>query len=141
MRTALDTNVLSALWLDEPTAPALASTLEAARRQGGLLLSPVVYAECLAHPFYAEAEVREFLRIAEIGVEFALPQAVWEEAGRRYSRHAQRSRDAASPRPRRILADFLIGAHALHQANRLLTLDSAFYRRHFPELTLYPVQK
>ena len=140
MKTALDTNILSALWLDEPTAPSVARALEAARQQGELILSPAVYAESLAHPFYSEPEIMEFLKLAEISVDFELSKEVWTEAGRRYSIYANRKRSSSSQvGPRRILADFVIGAHALLQADRLMTLDAAFYRRHFLELTLYPL--
>jgi len=37
---------------------------------------------------------------------------------------------------RRIAADFLIGAHAFVQCDRLLSRDSGFFRKYFSDVTL-----
>ena len=61
---------------------------------------------------------------------------MWTEAGNRFARYAARRRKTTGQSPRRLLADFLIGAHALVQAERLLTLDPKVYQQDFPELQL-----
>ena len=50
LRTALDTNVLSALWSGEPSAQGIESALFKARSEGGLVICAPVYCEFLAHP-------------------------------------------------------------------------------------------
>lgn len=136
MRTAIDTNVLSALWSKEPPATDIARNLANAKSEGGLVVSAPVYAELLAYPKATESFVNGFLTDTGIDVEFSLQQSVWIEAGRRFSRYAQRRRRSTLSGPRRLLADFIIGSHALAQADRFMTLDPQRYKRDFPELKL-----
>ena len=134
MRTAIDTNVLSALWSGEPSAQGIAQRLGAAKSEGGLVISPVVYAELLAHPKATEAFLADFLETTRIAIDFSLSKAVWLEAGRRFARYAHRRRASTNEGPKRLLADFVIGAHALTEADRLMTLDPLRYEKDFPEL-------
>jgi predicted nucleic acid-binding protein len=139
MKTALDTNVISAMWSREPSTPRLALALDTAKRQGTLVLSPPAFAECLAHPFYTEAQIESFFADTGITVDLRLLDDIWALAGRRYRQYSVRRRQFQPEPPRRILADFLVGAHALLQADQLITLDTNFYRTNYPELRLYPI--
>lgn len=136
MRTAIDTNVISALWSTEPLATEVARRLGDAKADGGLVVSAPAFAELLAHPKASESFVNQFLANTGIVIDFDLPQPVWLEAGRRFARYAKRRRKTSVAGPKRLLADFIIGSHALAQADRLMTLDPNRYRRDFPELKL-----
>ena len=136
MRTAIDSNVISAIWTGEPTVPKLLVKLEEARQQGALFLSPFVFAELLAYPVMTDALIRDFLGATGVVVDLILEERVWVETGLRFARYAARRRKSSGASPKRLLADFLIGAHALVQADRLLTLDPQRYSQDFPELHL-----
>jgi predicted nucleic acid-binding protein len=136
VRTAIDTNILSALWSNELGARDIIQRLGDAKSFGALLIAPVVYAELLAYPKATEAFVNRFLSDTGITVDFHLDESVWVEAGRRFARYAGHRRKSGSGEPRRLLADFLIGAHALLQADRLMSLDPTRYKQYFPELKL-----
>lgn len=140
MRTAIDTNVLSALWSGDPLGSRAAGQLGEARNVGGLAIGAPVYAELLAYPRATESFVERFLEETGITTDFELPRTVWSEAGRRFARYARRRRRSGDDGPRRLLADFIIGAHALIQADRLMTLDPRRYERDFPELRIVTIE-
>jgi predicted nucleic acid-binding protein len=136
VRTAIDSNVISAIWSGEPTAPKLIAQLGEARLEGALLISPFVFAELHAYPEASAEFIREFIESTGVFLDYQLKEQVWAEAGSRFASYAARRRQSSGTAPKRLLADFLIGAHALVQADRLMTLDPSRYRQDFPEVPL-----
>jgi predicted nucleic acid-binding protein len=65
-----------------------------------------------------------------------MDEAIWRTAGRVFQSYAARRRRQRDSGPRRMLADFLVGAHALRSGDRRLTLDSGLYKTAFPHLTI-----
>jgi predicted nucleic acid-binding protein len=135
MTTAIDTNVVTALWNNDDALNVRAqAALDAVFGRGRLVVSGVVYAELLAAPSRTEQFVDRFLEAAGIEVEWELPEKVWRAAGLAFQGYAARRKKQKGTYPRRILADFLIGAHAAVNGYRLLTLDAGLYRASFPKL-------
>jgi predicted nucleic acid-binding protein len=140
MTTAIDTNILVALWNEDDTLNTLArSALDAALGRGSLVIAAPVFAELLAAPSRNEAFLDSFCRETGISVDWNLEEAVWRAAGRAFKTYVARRRKQRDSEPRRILADFLIGAHALQNRFRLLTLDDRLYRAAFPRLAIVTV--
>lgn len=137
MITAIDTNVVVALWDRDPNLSLAAqSALDRALGRGGLIISAPVFAELLACPGRDEAFLDVFLKDTGIAVDWDLEKSVWRVAGRAFQAHASRRRRQGDSGPRRILADFLIGAHAVGRDCELLTLDDRLYRAAFPRLRI-----
>jgi predicted nucleic acid-binding protein len=80
--------------------------------------------------------VEEFLISTRIAIDFALGESVWRDAAVRFGVYAERPRRSGGGNPKRVLVDFLIGAHAMSKADRLLTLDASRYREDFSKLRL-----
>jgi len=137
MTTAIDSNIIVALWDKDPTLSLAAQTaLETAFNRGGLAVSAPVFAELMAALGRTETFVNSFLEETGIVVEWDLGEAVWRSAGRAFRSYAERRRKQRDSGTRRILADFLIGAHAEKRGYRLLTLDERLYRAAFPSITV-----
>jgi len=139
MTTAIDTNVIIALWQRDPTVRASArAALDRALARGALIVAAPVFAELLAAG-RDDAFLVSFFEDTGIRIDWLLDEDVWKMAGKAFAAYAMRRRKQADAGPRRILADFLIGAHAVSHGSSLLTTDRGLYRAAFPQLVLLAV--
>ena len=131
MITGIDTNVLLDILIpNEQFYSASAAALEDSATAGSLVICDIVYAELCVH-FESQFDCDTFLDSNDIRVQ-ALTRGAHFLASRAWRTYHRQGGKRA-----RILADFLIGAHAYTQATRLLSRDRGFYRQLFPSLKLY----
>ena len=129
MKTAVDSSVLFDLVKGAPGAAAAQTALEAALAQGSLCVCAVVVAE-LGRYFSSEQDLRDFLQACQIDHDPLNMDSALEAARimRGYAKN-QGPRERTAP-------DFLIGAHAVKQADALLTTDAGFFRHYFEGLSV-----
>jgi len=130
MITAVDTNVLiDVLGADPAFGPGSREALRTATQAGALIASEVVWAETSAW-YRSEQEAAaalDQLRVRLVPMEAAAAFAAGAAWGD--YRRAGGKRD-------RLIADFLVGAHASAHADQLLTRDYGFYRARFGDLRI-----
>jgi predicted nucleic acid-binding protein len=137
MTTAIDTNIFVALWDEDPgMASAARTALEAAFQRGNPTVAAPVFAELVAAPGRTENFVGAFFADTGIVIDWEFEEAIWRSAGRAFRGYPERRRKHRAFGARRILVDFLIGAHAAAHDYRLLTLDVHIYRATFPTLKI-----
>lgn len=140
MTTAIDSNVLVALWNEDDALNAEAAhALEAAAARGDMVIAAPVYVELRTMPDRDERAMDSFLGKTGIVVDWRLEERIWREAAKASHEYGKRRRGERHTKlPRRIAGDFAIGAHAMVRGHSLLTLDRRTFRIAFPALKLSP---
>ena len=132
MITAVDTNVLVDILEPDPHhGVASADALTRCLAKGTVVACDIVWAEVATVYGDQQAELLAALQTLCIGYSEVTRESALEVA-RHW--HAYRSRGGSR---QRIAADFIVGAHALVQCERLLTRDRGLYRGSFNALAIY----
>ena len=131
---ALDSNVLiDFIGNDASAADAADGALRRALASGPVVVCDVVLAEIVTGLGDGSTVID---KIEALGVDFLpLERRSAVRAGEMQRRYAQRRRAAPLRKEApRVVADFLIGAHALLQCQALITRDAGFFRDYFKGL-------
>lgn len=157
MITSVDTNALLALLYDDDYSDASEAALRTAYQDGKVVLPSIAYAELAADGhFDTQAELDQFLEDFSIQCVNPSLEALFH-AGQQFQRYTDRRPDGLqcptcgtkqtvrceecdenlAPR-QHITADFVIGGHAVADADALISFDSAFYQTYFSSLPVQP---
>lgn len=130
MRTIPDSNVILDIvqprqaWTDWSIRQ-----LKACYDEGDIVTNTIVYAEVSGQFSYHEEVTRVFKKLGIEFVDFPWDAAFLAGRAQLAYRRSGGLRD-------RVLADFLIGAHAASQGYRVLTRDKSRYRSYFPNIEI-----
>lgn len=133
MRTAVDTSVLLDVLVADPAHGRRSETaLRRAAAEGALVIGECVLAEIVPAFEGGVAEVKEFLDDWEIEFLPSTSEAALLAGSMFRAYLARRAKEGI----RRVVADFLIGAHAKCMGDRLLARDRGYFRDYFKGLDL-----
>lgn len=129
MIVAVDSSALIAIFKDERNGGQWLDFLLSLRAENQLAACDVVWSEVA--PLFGSLETLAS-KMSAIGIAFSpLDEAAAFAAGGLFAGYRGRG-----GRRGRVIADFMVAAHALQQGGQLATADTDFMREHFPRLKI-----
>ena len=130
MITVVDTNILLDIFLpNDKHLKSSQSLLKSAYDSGALIINEIIYSE-LSPQFKGKKDLDDVLRSLNIKV-LNINEESSFYAGQKWKAYRK-----AGGKRERIIPDFLVGAFAVKQGNRLLTRDRGFYRKYFGDVKI-----
>jgi hypothetical protein len=130
MITAVDTSVLIDVFgADARFGSTSANALRLGLNEGAVVACSIVWSETRA-AFPSDEEFTQAMRTIGVGFSAMAEQAA-TLAGVTWKKYR-----AAGGKRERVIADFLIGAHATTQCDRLLTRDRGYFKKYFAGIAL-----
>ena len=128
MITAIDTNILIDIFVADPQhGKASSDMLFRCMQEGAVCICEVVAVET-ATIFPKYAAFLEAIRVLEITF------STFQESSIEIATKAFKKYRSNGGKRTRVVADFLIAAHAYSQCDQILTRDQGFYRDYFQSL-------
>lgn len=135
--TSIDSNVLIALISQNPgTRNPAESAFQAAHQTGPVSVCGAVFSELLGYPGRNSSDLLRFFEALGVVIEWEMDKEDWLAAGNAYRGYVARRQASGGGLPRRMVTDFLIGAHASVRRYTLLTADRRLYNAAFPTLNM-----
>ena len=130
MITAVDTSVLIDVFGADPRfGQPSANKLRLCLNEGAVVACGVVWGETRA-AFSSDEDFLRALHTLSVGFSEQTEQAAMQ-AGIAWKKYR-----AGGGKRDRVIADFMIGAHAASQCDRLLTRDRGYYKKYFAGLVV-----
>jgi predicted nucleic acid-binding protein len=122
---SLDTNVILVAYHPEDDQYEKVMQALETHQTGGFCICSPVYAELRADSNWTN-HLQPFLAALNIEINWNMPMNVWDHAGQLLRKYTDLRKGGKLPR--RILADFLIAAHAEHHKFDVMSFDETVYK-------------
>lgn len=130
MITVVDTNILLDVLLpNDKHVKSSQKLLKIAYNSGALVINQIIYSE-LSPQFKSKKDLDLVLKTLNIKI-LNITEETSFYAGQKWKVYRK-----AGGKRERIIPDFLIGAFAAKQGDRLLTRDRGFYRKYFEDIKI-----